>query len=526
MKRLSFPLLCFFLFLGLAGPTTPPLCYAATGDPPPEIGRLRMCVSEEKGRVYENEESREASTVFHDLLKEAIRKQFNFVAHGCEVYVVPEVDSFEFKVLRINETDVAKWEDIVRHFQVPKVETVIRAGGILRISVRDGKGAVLVAVEEEMDSEGKGEMDLYEKEGGVTAYIAGKHGSGAEELRKISRSIAVRNAVTEAVGKSMPKLFGRALDERLARRLRGDLPPLVEPSIARRKAEPAQVADKDRDRGAPEIGAETMADIPHGEKAGPDDIAVIIGNRRYSVPGIPNVEFADRDAAIVREFLLKTFGFRPENVLYEQDATYAKFNEIFGSRSSPHGRLYKLVKTGRGDASVFIYYVGHGAPDLETQQAYFLPVDSNPQYLATNGYPLQTFYENLAKIPAKTITIVLDTCFSGSTDRGFLFRGISPAVVKVKKEYGAPQNAVLLASASAEQVSVWYPEKKHSLFTYFLLQGIRGDADADRDGAITVGEMKTYLSRMIPYWSVRLKNVEQTPVVMGNEKEILVRLKK
>jgi hypothetical protein len=264
--------------------------------------------------------------------------------------------------------------------------------------------------------------------------------------------------------------------------------------------------------------------IPEGRKAGRYDIAVIIGNKQYSGAGVPDIDFADRDARIMKEYLIQTFGYDPENIIYAENATFAKFNEIFGSERDYRGRLFNNVK--KGESKVFIYYVGHGAPDLESQDAYFVPVDANPQYLKSNGYRLQTFYENLAKIPAKNITIVLDACFSGNSEKGLLFKGISPAMVKVKKEYSSPMNAVLLTSAGIDQVSTWYPEKKHSLFTYFFLKGLQGEADANRDQKVTVGEMRSYLEENVPYMARRLRGVEQMPVVQGNASDVLVELKK
>ena len=106
-----------------------------------------------------------------------------------------------------------------------------------------------------------------------------------------------------------------------------------------------------------------------------------------------------------------------------------------------------------------------------------------------------------------------------------IFKNISPAMVKVKKEYRGPKNAMLMTSAAVDQVSTWYPEKKHSLFTYFFLKGIQGEADTNRDSSITLGEMRDYLKENVPYIARRLNNVEQNPVVDGNEKEVLVRIK-
>jgi hypothetical protein len=271
------------------------------------------------------------------------------------------------------------------------------------------------------------------------------------------------------------------------------------------------------------LSVDVDVNVPAGKGAGPDDVAVVIGNRHYTARGVPEVAYADRDARMMKEYLVRTFGYKPENIIYEEDATLSKFNEIFGTEKS-RGKLHNYVK--KDVSKVFIYYVGHGAPDLESSEAYFVPVDGNPQYIAANGYRLQLFYDNLGKIPARRLTVVIDACFSGNSGSGLLFKNISPTMVKVKKDYQGPRNSLLLTSAAADQVSSWYPEKRHSLFTYYFLKGLQGEADTKGDGRITAGEMRTYLSDKVPYMARRLSGVEQNPVVTGGENEVLVTLKK
>jgi hypothetical protein len=272
------------------------------------------------------------------------------------------------------------------------------------------------------------------------------------------------------------------------------------------------------------LSVDVDMEIPKGRKAGKHDIAVVIGNRNYTQPGVPDVEFAHRDARVMKEYLVKTFGFRPENIIYEEDATLSRFNEIFGSKDNHRGKLFNFIK--KDVSNVFIYYVGHGAPDLKSEEAYFVPVDANPQYIATNGYRLQSFYNNLSLIPANRMTIVIDSCFSGNSDKGMLFKNISPAMVRVKKQYKGPKNALIITSAAVDEVSSWYGEKKHSLFTYYFLKGLQGDADADGDKKIVVGEMKKYLKENVPYMARRITGAEQHPVISGNDKDILVTLVK
>ena len=272
------------------------------------------------------------------------------------------------------------------------------------------------------------------------------------------------------------------------------------------------------------LSVDVDQNIPEGQKAGKFDMAVVIGNRNYSASGAPDIDYAGRDAQVMRDYLTRTMGFDAGNIIYAEDATLTKFYEIFGTKDDYKGKLFKWVKLGQ--SKVFIYYVGHGAPDAETAEAYFVPVDANPQYLKTSGYKLQTFYDNLAKIGADKVTVVIDACFSGATPKGTLFKGTSALVRQEKVAATKPANALLLTSSSGEQFSSWYPEKKHSLFTYFFLKGLGGEADSNKDGVITVGEMRSYLADQVPYMARRLTGNEQTPQVAGVDTEILVRLKK
>ncbi len=260
--------------------------------------------------------------------------------------------------------------------------------------------------------------------------------------------------------------------------------------------------------------------IPAGQKAGDYDVAVIIGNRDYSAPNVPDVAFAIRDANVMRKYLIQTLGFKTENILFEENATLSKFNELFGNDRDHKGKLARFVHPER-TSHVFIYYTGHGAPDLKTGDAYFVPADADPQYLSTNGYSIETLYKNLAKLPSETMTIVLDACFSGNSEQGPLFRGISPAMLKTNALAESPPQAVVFTSTSTGQVSAWYHEKKHSLFTYYFLKGLQGTADVDNNKSITVSEMETYLKEKVPYMAGRLRNINQDPSVSGDKASVL-----
>ncbi len=251
--------------------------------------------------------------------------------------------------------------------------------------------------------------------------------------------------------------------------------------------------------------------------------AVIIGNRNYRGRNdIPEVRFAHRDAMMMKKYFQEVLGLKEGNIFYLEDATKADFNRYFGTRENPRGKLYNVIQPGKSD--VFIYYVGHGAPDPKTQKAYFVPADCDPNYVENTGYPLDLFYTNLAKLPARNITVFIDACFSGAN----VLKNISPLLVVSRSGdvLSTRDNVAVFTSSTGSQVSSWYPEKKHSLFTYFVAKGLSNfRADLNNDGKITVEELFRFVSndsKGVPYMARFLHNVEQSPQLLGKNRDYVL----
>ncbi|MDW7694593.1 caspase family protein [Flammeovirgaceae bacterium SG7u.111] len=277
---------------------------------------------------------------------------------------------------------------------------------------------------------------------------------------------------------------------------------------------PGQVED------VPDLYVDVRQNIPQTRKVNNDAVAVVIGNQHYRNRDVPSVDFAIEDVQTMKEYLVKTFGFKEGNILYYKDATQADFNALFGTPTNPRGRLYNYVKAGISD--VFVYYSGHGAPDPESKEAFFVPVDCDPSVVALNGYGVNTFYNNISQIPYRSLTVVVDACFSGSSAKGMLLKNISPVFIQPKMKVINDEKAIVFTSAGGEQVSSWYPEKRHSLFTYYFLKGLQGEANTNKDRQLTLAELESYIQSQVPYMARRLNNREQSPEVFGEQEKVLV----
>ncbi len=96
-------------------------------------------------------------------------------------------------------------------------------------------------------------------------------------------------------------------------------------------------------------------------------------------------------------------------------------------------------------------------------------------------------------------------------------------MIEIEKEHAVADHIVEFTSSSGDEVSSWFPEKKHSLYTYYFLKGLQGEADQNGDKILTVGEMQYYLAEKVPYEARRLNNRQQPPgVTPDREKRILL----
>ncbi len=246
-------------------------------------------------------------------------------------------------------------------------------------------------------------------------------------------------------------------------------------------------------------------------------LAIIIGNQDYRQA--PASEFALHDAEMVKRYSQQMLGFLPENTISLANASKADLETVFGNREEPRGQMADWHKP---QTPILIYYSGHGAATL-AGKSFLLPVDANPNYLASSGYALETLYQNLAKLNYSELTVVIDACFSGMTPAGPLLPDRKPLVLESTKHSLPKLNRALLIHASqSHEMSIWWKAQKHSLFTFYLLKGLQGDANQNQDGVLSVTELQQYLQTEVPSQARRLLGANQNPVFWGDLQRTLI----
>jgi uncharacterized caspase-like protein len=167
--------------------------------------------------------------------------------------------------------------------------------------------------------------------------------------------------------------------------------------------------------------------------------------------------------------------------------------------------LFTFLTAAEPQDTVVIYIAGHGAPDPhDPRNLYLLTADSKPDDMGGTAFPMwqmQDVFERVLK--AKRVITIADTChsfgFSGarSGDNG---QGGNNLINQYLQHYAAKgARAVITASDISEpsfEDTQW--GDGHGVFTYYLLKGLKGEADSNHDGIVTAGELFAYLRRVVP----------------------------
>ncbi len=239
--------------------------------------------------------------------------------------------------------------------------------------------------------------------------------------------------------------------------------------------------------------------------------AVVVGIDAYQ--NAPQLKYAVNDAKAFYRYLLEKDKIPPENVilLLDREANLKRLRSILGTY---------LKAKARKDDMVILYFAGHGAterdvmsPDGDGLEKYLLPSDADPKDLYASALPMREISHIFHRIRSERLIFIVDSCYSGASGGRTIsspgFRAnISEAFLD---RIASGKGRIIITASGANEVSEESSALGHGVFTYYLLQGLEGKADTDRDRLITVDELYGYVSKQVP----QATGQEQHPVKKG-----------
>jgi uncharacterized caspase-like protein len=246
--------------------------------------------------------------------------------------------------------------------------------------------------------------------------------------------------------------------------------------------------------------------------------AVVIGISRYQDSRIPSLRYADVDARAFYDWLVSPTGgkYSPARVklLLNRDATASSIRDV----------LFNWLRQAIDEDIVTIYFAGHGSPDSpETpDNLYLLAHDTKYDNIAATGFPMWDIETAMQRfIKARRVIVMADACHSGGVGHSFDIarRNLPGAESRNRISSGFQSlstigDGVAVISASDDNQFSYEGDQfggGHGVFTYFLLKGLHGEADYNRNQRVTLGELIPYLSENVR----RATTNNQSPTIAG-----------
>ena len=239
--------------------------------------------------------------------------------------------------------------------------------------------------------------------------------------------------------------------------------------------------------------------------------AVVIGIDSYT--RIPQLKYAVKDAQSFYELLVQNNRIPAENIilLTNKQATLTNLRSTLGT---------KLKQNAGRDDMVIIYFAGHGAterdamsPDGDGLEKYILPHDADPQDLYATALPMREISHILNRIQSERLVFIADACYSGAS--GGRTIGVEELRANISDAFlsriAHGKGRVIITASGANEVSAENDQLQHGVFTYYLIEGLKGRADYDKDGLITVDEAYRFVSDTVP----GATDQEQHPIKKG-----------
>jgi hypothetical protein len=244
-----------------------------------------------------------------------------------------------------------------------------------------------------------------------------------------------------------------------------------------------------------------------------DAVAIIIGIQNYKRLG--KAEFANQDAKIFFEYAHSVLGISKDKIkiLTDADADQAAFLKTF--------RNWLPLHVNKDKTEVFVFYSGHGLPSPDSKSLYLLPHGVDQDLLHETAIDQKAIIASIQSTKPKSVTMFIDSCYSGLSRSGDALLASAKPVSLKTSDIGYPSGFTVLTASSPEQISSSSPELQHGIFSFYLMKGMEGDADINKDGKITTGEMQQYLFENVQRQAMSL-NRTQVPQLIGDPSRVLV----
>jgi hypothetical protein len=240
--------------------------------------------------------------------------------------------------------------------------------------------------------------------------------------------------------------------------------------------------------------------------------AVVIGVSKYKYANgkdLTNLNYADDDALKFKKSLLK-LGWDEDHIkcLTDKEATKKNIEEALSGW---------LTHAGSNDLIVF-FWSGHGYPDpADMRKVYFACYDTIISKPYT-GWRMDKVVEALKERNARNVVVIADSCHAGKLATKGDEKGIAvrPFIEQLKKEKAVSPGWIYFTSSSPDRKAIEDKTWKDGVLSYCIINGLSGKADLNRNGSVSMRELKSFLEAAMPDQTYRVLGAARHPVILAD----------
>jgi hypothetical protein len=226
--------------------------------------------------------------------------------------------------------------------------------------------------------------------------------------------------------------------------------------------------------------------------------ALIVGVNRFVDPLASDLHFCVPDALGLRD-LLGQAGYT--TCCLSDDS---KESHLLPTKDNIEAALKGILDTAEPDDLVWLHFSCHGK--LVGQDPYLLVNTTRLLTIEKSGIKVNDLISQLRASACRRVVLTLDACHTGIN----IGRDLSSSEF-IQYAYDLAEGSAIISASTADQVSQGRSSLGHGIFTYFLLKGLKGEADRSGKGFVTVDDIKTYTIAQLRKWRIEHGDTLQEP---------------
>jgi hypothetical protein len=223
-----------------------------------------------------------------------------------------------------------------------------------------------------------------------------------------------------------------------------------------------------------------------------------VGINRYIDPSFPPLKYCLNDVEAL-ETTLQAFGYTV--VTLHDDVSEER---LMPTRDNVEAELARICRVAGPDDLIWVHIAAHGR--LVNGEPVLITHETREPTLAQRALRLTDVEQQMRESQARRRVLTLDACHTGvevgrgATDPQF-----------IRNAYELAEGFALIAAGTAQQVAQEWEAEAHGVFTYYLLEGLRGEADREDKGFVTVSNLTTHTLDGLRRWNVEQGGLLQEP---------------